>query len=113
MMSARLLVIWMLAVPTASVAQQIDVNAGQILCTAWTRSNGDPAQQDHHATMAQWTVGFLSGLAVLNDRIKEGLGRTKGDEIAHWIDVYCELHPNDTIGQAAAQFSLKLLDNSN
>jgi hypothetical protein len=110
-MSARLLVIWMLAVPTASV-QQIDVNAGQIFCTAWTRSNGDPAQQDHHAMMAQW-LGFLSGLAVLNDRIKEGLGRTKGEEIAHWIDDYCELHPNDTIGQAAAQFSLKLLDNSN
>jgi hypothetical protein len=62
---ARLLSIWMLAVPTTTAAQ-IDASAGQILCEAWTRSGGDPSKQDNHAMMIQWVFGYLTGFAVLN-----------------------------------------------
>ena len=76
------------------------IGAGLKSCGSWAadrRNQGTPAQMDE-----QWVLGFLSGVGWTGKYDPQNGMDAAG--VWAWIDNYCQGHPIDNLGVAAAKF---------
>jgi hypothetical protein len=85
--------------------------SGAFSCGSWTayrheyRQSGlvtQGSQSEQQA--AAWVLGFLSGIGAVHQNGDDPLDGVDGEGVWAWIDNYCQAHPVENIGLAAAAF---------
>lgn len=88
---------------TGSARAEIQIIGGGIdSCGTWT---ADRRTRTIWVQDGQWVLGFLSGIAyAMNAQDYDPLETMDAQDVWAWLDNYCQTHPLEHIGRAAATF---------
>ena len=92
-------------VESAGAENYTSVGMGNSSCEEWLSDRRDDVILDIQDR--QWVWGFLSGIGLSNDVIKDPLATARnGNAVVAWIDIWCATHPLDRISDAAVAFAI-------
>ena len=86
--------------PLAQSSTVRTIGVGNSSCGAWTESRRSRASY----LREQWVLGYLSGIAVVNQDGDDPLRGMDADGVWGWIDNYCRANPIRRITDAANAF---------
>jgi hypothetical protein len=85
--------------------------SGTVSCGSWSahRREYDPGGKSTIGSQksmdeSAWVLGFLSGIGFIHTNGADPLDGVDADGVWAWIDNYCQAHPIENVGQAAAAF---------
>jgi hypothetical protein len=109
-----LTVLTVLLATGATEAQNYNlIGSGTESCGSWSAHRHEYRQGapvTHGMQIAQqeasWVLGFLSGIGFMHHNDDDPLDGVDANGVWVWIDNYCQAHPIEAIGQAAAFYSV-------
>ena len=84
----------------SAVADDKAIGAGGVSCRTWTSERMRIGGR--YSDMANWVVGFLSGVGYKGP--EDPLGGLDADAVEGWLDQYCQIYPLNSLADAAKAF---------
>ena len=97
-----------------SASAENQIGAGGQSCGVWVanRSSNELDAMARDAMNSQWVLGFLSAIALFDEKVSAALSRTDSEGIKRWVDNYCKSFPLSRISNAAEGLAGEIRSNS-